>query len=229
MKLATLALSVCATLPLTIAAQAAEIETVVVTASALPGTAIDPNQIPTNVQTLSSADLSRLGSANALRTLSDSAAGVSLTEAQDNPFQPNLFYRGFEASPLAGDAQGLVVYADGVRLNQPFGDVVNWDLLPDIAIDALTVEGSNPVFGLNALGGAISVQMKNGFRWQGAEAEALGGSFGHAQTSLQYGQMDGASSLYVAASVTNDDGWRDHSPSHVAQGFADFGWRGHGA
>jgi outer membrane receptor protein involved in Fe transport len=207
----------------------AEVETVIVTASALPGTDVDPDLIPANVQTLNSTDLTRLGAASAIRTLSDSAAGVSLSEAQDNPFQPNLFYRGFEGSPLAGDAQGLAVYANGVRLNQPFGDVVNWDLLPDIAIDQMTIEGSSPVFGLNALGGSISVTMKNGFRWQGAEAEAFAGSYDHAQSSLQYGENDGTRSVYVAGTALSDSGWRDHSPSHVAQGFADFGWRGKGA
>ena len=178
---------------------AAQVETVVVTASALPGTALDPDQIPASVQTLSSADLTRLGAASTLRSLNDQASGVSLSDAQDNPFQPNLFYRGFEASPLAGDSQGLAVYLDGVRLNQPFGDVVNWDLIPDIAIDRLTLEGSNPVFGLNALGGSVSVAMKNGFGWQGTEAEAEGGSFGRAQGSLQFGEDDGATSVYAAA------------------------------
>jgi outer membrane receptor protein involved in Fe transport len=216
-------------LPLARAAEAAAVETVVVTASALPGTTVDPDQIPASVQTISSADLTRLGAASTLRTLNDQASGVSLSDAQDNPFQPNLFYRGFEASPLAGDAQGLAVYLDGVRLNQPFGDVVNWDLIPDIAIARLTVEGSNPVFGLNALGGSVSVTMKNGFGWQGGQAEVEGGSFGRAQGSLQFGEDDGATSVYAAATALNDDGWRAHSPSHLVQSFADFGWRGDGA
>jgi outer membrane receptor protein involved in Fe transport len=207
------------------ASAAPAIETVVVTASALPGATIDPDTIAATVQTFSSEDLRRLGSANLLRALGDSGAGVSLSEAQDNPFQPNLFYRGFEASPLSGDAQGLAVYVDGVRLNQPFGDTVNWDVIPDIAISRLTLEGSNPVFGLNALGGSISLAMKNGFDWQGTEVEATGGAFGRAQASFQFGRDSGDSSLYVAATGANDDGWRDHSPSRLAQAFADFGWR----
>ncbi len=211
------------------ATHAEQVETVVVTATALPGATIDPAKIPANVQSLSSAELSRFGSANALQALENGAAGVSIADAQDNPLQPNLFYRGFEASPLGGDAQGLAVYVNGARLNQPFGDTVNWDLIPDIAISGLTLEGSNPVFGLNALGGSISVQMKNGFNWQGMEAEALGGSFGHAQGSVQIGGNDGVRSFYAAATALNDDGWRDHSPSRALQGLADFGWRGQGS
>ena len=102
-----------------------------------------------------------------------------------------MFYRGFEASPLAGDAQGLAVYANGVRLNQPFGDTLNWDLIPDVAIDRLTLEGSNPVFGLNALGGSLAIQMKNGFTYAGAEGEAQFGAFDRRQGSIQYGVQDG--------------------------------------
>jgi iron complex outermembrane recepter protein len=150
----------------------------VVTAGALPGTALDPAKIPFNIQTVTSTDLNRFGAASALDTLERGVAGVSVSNAQGNPVQPNLFYRGFEASPLTGDAQGLAVYANGVRLNQPFGDTINWDSIPDVAIERLTLEGSNPVFGLNALGGSIAIQTKNGFTYAGGQGEALFGAFG---------------------------------------------------
>ena len=207
----------------------AEVETVVVTGSALPGTALDPNDIAATIQTLSSDDLVRLGPASILRGLDSMAGGVSLSGAQDNPFQPNLFYHGFEASPLSGDAQGLAVYVDGVRFNQPFGDAVNWDVIPDVAIDRLTLEGSNPVFGLNALGGSVSVRMKDGFAWQGTEAEVYAASYGREAGSVQFGHSDGTTALYAAGTLLTDSGWRDHSPSHLAQAFADFGWHGPGA
>jgi len=216
--------SVCSALLLASVARA-EVETVVVTGSALPGTSLDTDDVPVNVQTFSSDDLVRLGPASILRGLDSMASGISLSEAQGNPFQPNLFYRGFEASPLSGDAQGLAVYVDGVRLNQPFGDAVNWDVIPDIAIERLTLEGSNPVFGMNALGGSVSVRMKDGFAWQGTEAEAYAASHGRTAGAVQFGQNDGTTSLYVAGTLLTDSGWRDHSPSHLAQAFADFGWQ----
>jgi outer membrane receptor protein involved in Fe transport len=201
-------------------------ESVVITAGALLGTAIDPDKVPVNIQTLTDADLNRFGTASALETLANQIAGASFANAQGNPYQPNLFYRGFEASPLAGDAQGLAVYANGVRLNQPFGDTLNWDLIPDIAIDRLSLEGSNPVFGLNALGGSLAIQMKNGFTYRGAEAEAVMGSFGRWQSSFQYGVAEGNQALYVAINGLTEHGWREHSPSRLGQLFADFGWRG---
>ncbi|HWA03498.1 MAG TPA: TonB-dependent receptor [Rhizomicrobium sp.] len=205
------------------------IETVVVTASALPGGSIDPATIPAATVSISAADLTRTGPASLLRALDQSGGGVSLSNAQDNPFQPNLYFRGFQASPLSGDAQGLAVYVDGVRFNQPFGDAVGWELLPDIAIESATVEGSNPVFGLNALGGSISLRMKDGFAWQGAEAEASGGSFDRYDTAFQFGRQDGELAFYAAGHALHETGWRDHSPSRLGQAFADLGWHRGGA
>jgi outer membrane receptor protein involved in Fe transport len=205
------------------------VETVVVTASALPGGTIDPNAIPAATQSLAAGDLTRGGPASLLRALEGAGNGVSLSNAQDNPLQPNLYYRGFQASPLAGDAQGLAVYVDGVRFNQSFGDAVSWDLIPDIAIEGATVEGSNPVFGLNALGGSISLRMKDGFSWDGVEAEASGGSFDRYDLGFQYGRQDGDFSVYAAGHALHETGWRDHSPSRLGQAFADVGWHRGGA
>src|SRR5262249_21172264 len=67
------------------------------------------------------------------------------------------------ASPLQGTPQGLAVYMQGIRVNEAFGDTVNWDLIPKVAIGRSDVWTNNPAFGLNALGGAISFQMKDGF------------------------------------------------------------------
>jgi len=220
-------LTVCAVAP--VRADQTHIETVVVTASALPGGAVDPNRIPTATQSLTAADLTRSGPASLLRALDESGNGVSISNAQDNSFQPNLYYRGFQASPLAGDAQGLAVYVDGVRFNQSFGDAVAWDLIPDVAINEVTVEGSNPVFGLNALGGSISLRMKDGFGSDGTELEGSGGSFDRWQGSFQFGRQDGDVSVYAAGTAMHETGWRDFSPSRLGQAFADIGWRHAGA
>jgi outer membrane cobalamin receptor len=146
-------------LPMRAMAAGESVETLTITASPLAGGTIMADAVSTSAQLLDYNDIERSGT-NVLRALSDAGNGVSLSNAQGNPFQPNVVYRGFEGSPLAGDAQGLAVYVNGVRFNQAFGDTVNWDLLPDAAIDRLNIQGSNPVFGLNALGGSISVQTR---------------------------------------------------------------------
>lgn len=207
-------------------AWAQTLEQVTVTASALGGTSIDPATVPSQIQALSAGDLARFGRADLLSGLARSAAGVSLDQAQGNRFQPNLIYRGFEASPLQGNSQGLAVYINGVRFNQPFGDTVDWDLIPSEAISSATLEGSNPVFGLNALGGSLALTMKTGFDTAGGDAEISGGSYGRTGGAFQYGVQDGNRAFYVAANAEKDDGWRQHSPSQLVQAYADLGWRG---
>jgi outer membrane receptor protein involved in Fe transport len=190
----------------------------------LPGLP-DLDKVPSAAQVFNRNEVTRDGYPALLKTLDESATGVTLDHAQGNPWQPNLVYRGFEASPLAGNPQGLAVYVNGSRFNQPFGDTTNWDLIPDIAIDRIDLVGSNPAFGLNALGGALAVRLRDGFTYHGAEAEILGGSFGRVQGSFQYGVESNNTSAYVAGTLMHENGWRDFSPSTLRQIYADVGWR----
>jgi outer membrane receptor protein involved in Fe transport len=151
---------------------------------------------------------------------------VHVNEATTNPFQPDLNFRGFVGSPLLGLPQGLAVYENGVRLNEPFGDTMNWDLVPTKAIASINVmPGSNPLFGLNALGGAVSVQTKTGFSHRGHDIEVSGGSFGRYLLEAGSGGNNGRLSYFVAGSALTEDGWRDFSPSRVRQLFGDVEWR----
>ncbi len=197
---------------------------VVVTAP-LAGSEIERAKVPTNTQVLRRDDLQRTGPANALRALDERVGGVALDQALGNQFQPNLIYRGFEASPLAGNPQGLAIYLNGSRFNQPFGDTTNWDLIPDIAIDRIELAGSNPAFGLNALGGAITVKLRDGFSYHGTQLELSGGSFGRIQGSAQYGVQSGNVAAYVAGTALNEDGWRNQT-AQLRQIYGDLGWRG---
>jgi iron complex outermembrane receptor protein len=200
----------------------------VIAATPLLGSGVERDKVPAQNTVLTGADISRDGAPDALRALKETAPGVSLGEAAGNPFQPSLFYHGFQASPLQGNAQGLAVYVNGVRFNQPFGDTVDWDLIPDIAIDRLNLEGSNPVFGLNALGGAVAVQMKNGFTYHGGEVDALGGTFDHYQGEMQYGIQSGNVAAYAAARGLHEGGWREAQSSDLANFYGNIGWRGTG-
>jgi outer membrane receptor protein involved in Fe transport len=198
----------------------------IVGTSPLLGSGIDRNKLPAETNVLNGADIARQGTPDALRALNDQVAGVNLDSASGNPDQPTLLYHGFEASPLQGTPQGLAVYVNGVRFNDPFGDTVNWDLIPSIAISQLNLEGPNPVFGLNALGGALSVQLKDGFGYQGGEAYLYGGSFGRVEGDIQYGKQAGNFSTYVAGTVRHQDGWRDLQSSDIQNFYGDIGWRG---
>ena len=201
-------------------------EIMVIGASPMLGSGIARDKVPGASYVLKPDDIKITGTPDLLGGFDARVGGMSLNQAQNNPFQPNVLFRGFEASPLAGNAQGLAVYVNGTRFNQPFGDTVNWDLIPSIAIDRVEVEGANPVFGLNALGGSVAVQLKNGFTYQGTEFELMAGSFGRVTGSFQHGQRVDDFGIYVAGTGLRDSGWRDHSPSKLRQLYGDLGWRG---
>lgn len=158
--------------------------------------------------------------------LARTAPGVSINDVQGNPLQPDVNYRGMTASPLLGTAQGLSVYLDGVRVNQPFGDVVSWDLIPTGAIaDIELVSGAAPQFGRNALGGALVLRTKNGKTDPGVALEASGGSFGRVTGSVQAGGvLHGGLDWFVAADHFREDGWREMSPSRATRAMAKLGW-----
>ncbi len=192
----------------------------------LPGPGIDADKVPANVQSLSSGDLRREGSPSLLTGALDQLGGVSFANNNNDPFQPNLLFRGFTASPVLGTPQGLAVYQNGVRVNEGFGDTVNWDLIPDFAIDRFDMISNNPVYGLNALGGAAVVTMKNGFTFHGFSSETAGGSFGQASQILQYGKQVGDFAGYIGGRYYQSDGWRQFASDDLQQLYASAGAHG---
>lgn len=201
----------------------------VIAPSPLAGTGVNPDKVPGTVQSLTSGDFLRTNSPNVTDTLFQRTPAVTLFDPNGNNAEQALAYRGFNASPLQGTPQGIAVYMNGIRFNEAFGDTVNWDLIPTNAIERSDLWTNNPVFGLNAIGGAINLQMKNGFTYQGTEAEAEGGSFGHFSGGAQYGFQSGDYSGYFAVQGSREDGWRQQSPSSLLRGYADIGWQNDGA
>lgn len=183
------------------------------------------DRIPGNTRSLSAADLSREGRPDLVDSLVRLSAGVAVNDAQGNPFAPDVTYRGFTASPLVGTPQGLAVYQNGVRINEAFGDTVNWDLIPEIAIRSVDLVGSNPLFGLNAIGGALSLRMKTGFDSSGGQVNLSGGSFGRVAFGAEYGKQVGNAAAYLAVEAASEDGWRRYSPSRLRRLYGDIGVR----
>jgi len=201
--------------------------TVSITGTApLLGSGGDANKVPAASTAVTRQDVVRTGIPTALGALDEKVGGVALDAASGNPFQPNLLYRGFTASPLPGSAQGIAVYLNGTRFNQAFGDTVDWDLIPADAISRINVEGSNPVFGLNALGGSVSVQLRDGFSFHGGDARLYGGSFGRVGSDFQYGVQSGNTAAYIAGSIIHAEGWRQDQGSEIRRVYGDIGWRG---
>ena len=205
---------------------ATTVDALTVAASPLSAADVPEGQAPYASERVTSDDLTRTGAPSVLRALSETSGQIQLNHAQSNPFQPNVSYRGFDASPLVGNAQGLAVYVDGVRFNMAFGDTVNWDLIPDAAVSSITVEGANPVFGLNALGGSLDVRLKTGKEVDGFGGEATVGAFGRRDVFAEYGRQSGNSDIYIGVRGLEEDGWRDFSPSSLLQAYAGVGIEG---
>jgi len=190
---------------------------------------IDRDKLPSNTQTLTPQDLDPSKAQSVPDALMRTVPGVFIGDTAVNPFQPDVQYRGFVASPTVGTPQGLAVYQNGVRINEAFGDTVNWDFIPERAINRLDLHPSNPIFGLNAIGGAISLEMKNGFTYTGREIEGMVGSFGRRAVGAQVGAEKDNVAFYAAADALNDNGWRQRSGSELRRIYADVGVRGDGA
>jgi outer membrane receptor protein involved in Fe transport len=196
----------------------------------LPGLGVPRDQVPANVQSFGDEDMRRQQSLHVADHLNRNVGAVFINEAQSNPFQPDVTFRGFAASPLLGNPIGMSVFVDGVRVNESFGDTVFWDLIPSAAIAGVDlIPGSNPVFGLNTLGGALSVRTKSGREDPGVAFEAAGGSFGRRSAQFSLGGRSGAFDGFIAANDYDEDGWRDRSPSRVQQLFGKAGWSSGGS
>lgn len=193
----------------------------------MPGLDVKRDQIPANVQSANQQQIEDSRALNIGDYMNSQLQGVSVNDYAGNPFQLDVNYRGFTASPQIGTPQGLSVFFDGIRVNEPFGDVVNWDLIPLNAIERFDLfPGSNPLFGLNTLGGAISVRSRTGFSAPRVEGQLMAGSWGRRQLQLSGGGNDGTWGGFFALTRFDEDGWRDNSPSRVNQLFGRGDWHG---
>ncbi len=193
-------------------------------AQAVPTSA--PITVPSAVTNVTDSEIEHEGTGSIQQTLQQRVPGVIISDAAGNALRSELSYRGFDASPVSGRAQGVAVYQNGVRINEAFGDVVNWDAIPSNAINSMSVVSNNPSFGLNALGGAVSIMMKDGFSYQGGEVDLMAGSFGRRQVGIQAGEAFGNAGVYVAGEWFEDDGYRDFSESEVRRFYGDIGLKG---
>lgn len=197
----------------------------VVSTTPLPSVGITLKQVPANVQAAGANAIADQHTLELSEYMNANLGSVTITEGQSNVYMPDVNFRGYTATPLMGAPVGVSLFVDGVRVNEPFGDGVNWGAIPQIAIANINlIPGSNPVFGLNTLGGALSIHTKSGSQFPGGSVEFTTGSWGRKGVNAQYGGEKDNLEWYVAGNVVGEDGWREHSTSQVNQLFGRFGW-----
>lgn len=200
-------------------------EVEVVATSPLPGIGIEEDKLPYDVQSVTAEEIARGQTMNLTDYMARNLSGVTINEVQGSPFQADIAYRGFRLSGILGSSQGLSVYLDGVRVNEPFGDVVNWDMIPEAAIGNVTlIPGSNPIYGLNTLGGALAFTTKSGLTTQGNEVKLQAGSFGRKRADVSHGsKSDDGYHRFISVTAFDENGWRDHSSGNLGNVFAKIG------
>jgi iron complex outermembrane receptor protein len=183
---------------------------------------------PSNNTRIDAKEIARTGSPAAADTLQRLVPGVDIQGATGNMLSPDVVFRGFVSSPVQGTPQGLAVYQNGVRVNEAFGDTMHWDMLPTFAILSMDMISNNPAFGLNALGGAVNIRMRDGFNTQGGRLEVSGGSYGRIQGAIDYGKQVGDFAFYGALEGVQDGGFRQFGASTIRRFYGDLGYRANG-
>jgi outer membrane receptor protein involved in Fe transport len=152
--------------------------------------------------------------------------GVGLFDDQGSRLQPELDVRGFIVSPVVGQPQGVSVFLDGVRVNEPDAQEVNFDLIPTDAIaHAELVRGPSAIFGKNSLAGSLLLFTDRGESTPRASAELEGGPYGYRGGRVIAGGKVGAVDGFLLARMSNEEGWRQATGARARMLFANVGRR----
>src|SRR5256886_11970073 len=173
--------------------------------------------------TLSAADLDARG----VSTLADALEmlpGVTVADELGTPAQLDVTLRGFQVSPTIGLPQGITVYVDGVRVNEPDANEVNFDLLPLEDVERVEVSyGPSVLLGRNSLRAAVNLVTRRGSAPGGRALEASGGRAGRCDVKVNAADRLGRWDYYVGVRYEHTDGWRQATTSRLATAFVKLG------
>src|SRR5881296_743900 len=200
---------------------------VVVTGVRLPTVREIARGLAGRTATLNAGDLDARG----VRSLADALEqlpGVTTSDELGATGQLDVSLRGFQVSPVIGLPQGVTVYVDGVRANEPDAHEVNFDLLPLEDVERVeVVYGPSVLLGRNALGAAVNLVTRRGASPAAREIEASAGSWGRYELKAHAGARHGGWDYYLGARYEREDGWRDDTQSRIGTLFAKAGLLNH--
>ena len=154
---------------------------VVITATRLKDVEQEASRIPSKVVVITKDDIERQGA----KTVQDALqyqTGIVLYDQIGNEFQSTVDLRGFNGLPVPG----TTVFVDGVRVNEPDFNQVNFDFIPIEDVEKIEIlYGPGTVYGRNSLGGVVNITMKRGSKDKpSVSGEAGGGSYGRQKYSF---------------------------------------------
>ena len=115
-------------------------------------------QVTGKVIVVTAEEIDKLG-ATTVQEVLQYQTGIVLYDALGNEFQQTVDMRGFNAQPVTATS----VFVDGVRVNEPDFNTINFDLIPIEDIERIEIlPGTATVFGRNALAGVINITTKRG-------------------------------------------------------------------
>src|SRR6266545_7548256 len=221
--LALLAPPASAQRPDTLPKDTATLAPVVVTGVRLPTVPELARGLAGRTATLQAADLDARG----VRSLADALEqlpGVTTSDELGATGQLDVSLRGFQVSPVIGLPQGVTVYVDGVRANEPDAHEVNFDLLPLEDVERVeVVYGPSVLLGRNALGAAVNLVTRRGGSPASRELEASAGSYGRYELKAHAGARQGVWDYYVGARYERETGWREDTRSRIGTLFGKVG------
>lgn len=199
---------------------------ILVTAPArLPEVPLSMAEIPASVQVITGEEIQRSQALN-LQDVMQQLPGVHLNDQQGNGYQFDASLRGFTGTSVTGTPQGISVFVDGVRVNEPAVEEINFDLIPLDDVERIElIRGPTAVFGRNALAGSLNIITKRGAAGREMVAESSGGSFGRAKGRGSLSGSEGPLDYYFSGSYSHEDGWRDQAAARVSQFFGKLGYR----
>lgn len=203
---------------------------VFVSSTRLPDVVEPTSQVPGKVVVITSEDIEKLG-AKTVQEVLQYQTGVTLYDGVGNEFQQTVDLRGFNSQPVSATS----VFVDGVRVNEPDFNTINFDLIPIDDIERIEIlPGTATVFGRNALGGVINITTKRGRRDRPHLGfDLAGGSYGRQRYMFN---TDGPVPMlpnfdyYLGVTRELTDGFREetesrHTGGRITRMLAKLGYR----
>jgi len=197
------------------------VEEIVVTATRLADIIQELRRVPGQVHVITTEQIQR----ERPRTVPEAirqVPGIVTYDQNGNTFQPLVDLRGFNSQPNPT----ISVFVDGVRVNEPDSNGVNWDLIPIQDVERIEVlPGATAVFGRNALGGVINIITKRGAKTPQTTIESALGSFNHYRVSANTSGPIKDFDYYFGVVQDRESGFRDFSDGRVTKATGRLGYR----